>query len=182
MLLSRALNRGYGESRWAWPVDFGLFNAGCQWVFDEVQLMGPGLVTSRQLDGLRRALGTAGDCRSLWMSATVRRDDLVTVDNPLLGRIVGLTDADRAGALATRLDAAKTVRELTGLGAGKTYLTDLAAAVVDRHRAQDRATLTIVVVNTVDRATGVYQELRRQLAKEAGGDVPCDVVRQGRAW
>jgi len=26
MLLSRAINRGYGQSRYAWPIDFALFN------------------------------------------------------------------------------------------------------------------------------------------------------------
>jgi len=41
MLLSRALNRGYAESRYSWPIAFGLLNSDCRWVFDEVQLMGP---------------------------------------------------------------------------------------------------------------------------------------------
>jgi CRISPR-associated endonuclease/helicase Cas3 len=176
MLLSRVLNRGYGESRWAWPVDFGLFNAGCQWVFDEVQLMGPGLVTSRQLEGLRRILGTAGDCRSMWMSATISRADLLTVDNAELGRVVELTDADRRGPLAARLDAAKTIRELTGLGTRKAYLADLATAVVEKHREHKRGTRTIVVINTVDGAVGLYRELRRRLGKDAAGDVPCVLV------
>jgi hypothetical protein len=31
MLLSRALNRGYAESRFAWPVAFGLLNNDCRW-------------------------------------------------------------------------------------------------------------------------------------------------------
>ena len=42
MLLSRALNRGYGMSRYRWPMHFGLLNNDCLWVMDEVQLMGPG--------------------------------------------------------------------------------------------------------------------------------------------
>ena len=50
MLLSRALNRGYGISRYRWPVQFGLLNNDCLWVMDEVQLMGTGLTTSVQLD------------------------------------------------------------------------------------------------------------------------------------
>ncbi|HEX5454110.1 MAG TPA: DEAD/DEAH box helicase, partial [Stellaceae bacterium] len=39
MLLSRALMRGYGMSRFGWPIDFGLLHADALWVFDEVQLM-----------------------------------------------------------------------------------------------------------------------------------------------
>ena len=42
MLLSRALNRGYGMSRYRWPMHFGLLNNDCLWIMDEVQLMGPG--------------------------------------------------------------------------------------------------------------------------------------------
>lgn len=52
MLLSRALGRGYAESRFQWPVSFGLLNSDCRWVFDEVQLMGPARATSAQLAGL----------------------------------------------------------------------------------------------------------------------------------
>ena len=80
MLMSRALNRGYGANRWSWPIDFGLFNSGCHWVYDEVQLMGPALETSRQLEGFRRSFGTALPTRSTWMSATVDRRRFATVD------------------------------------------------------------------------------------------------------
>lgn len=87
MLLSRALNRGYAAGRARWPMDFGLFNNDCLWVFDEVQLMSTGLATSLQLDAWRKLLRLRGDdgfpknsnnpvaipCRSLWMSATTAR-------------------------------------------------------------------------------------------------------------
>lgn len=53
MLLSRALNRGYGMSRYRWPMHFGLLNNDCLWVMDETQLMGVSLETSAQLDGFR---------------------------------------------------------------------------------------------------------------------------------
>lgn len=35
MLLSRALNRGYGMNRYEWPVQYALLNNDCQWVLDE---------------------------------------------------------------------------------------------------------------------------------------------------
>ncbi|MCK4444333.1 MAG: DEAD/DEAH box helicase, partial [Thermoplasmata archaeon] len=57
MLLSRAMNRGYGASRFRWPVEFGLLNNDCLWVFDEVQLMDAGLATSAQLAAFRGHLG-----------------------------------------------------------------------------------------------------------------------------
>jgi CRISPR-associated endonuclease/helicase Cas3 len=58
MVLSRLLMRGYAESRPAWPMSFGLLHAGTQFVFDEVQLMGPGLLTS-----LQNAAGSAEPVR-----------------------------------------------------------------------------------------------------------------------
>ncbi|MEX2026255.1 MAG: DEAD/DEAH box helicase, partial [Pirellulaceae bacterium] len=39
MLLSRALNRGYGMSRYRWPMHFGWLNNDCHWILDELQLM-----------------------------------------------------------------------------------------------------------------------------------------------
>jgi CRISPR-associated endonuclease/helicase Cas3 len=80
MLLSRALMRGYGMSRYQWPVHFALLHNDALWVFDEVQLMGPGLVTSAQLEAFRSQLGLAANSRSLWVSATLNREWLKTVD------------------------------------------------------------------------------------------------------
>src|SRR5579875_469394 len=80
MLLSRALNRGYAASRFHWPIDFGLLNNDCLWIFDEPQLMGSGVSTSAQLAGLRAALGTFGPCPSVWMSATLEPSWLDTID------------------------------------------------------------------------------------------------------
>ena len=107
MLLSRALNRGYAMSRYKWPVHFGLLNNDCLWVFDEVQLMGNGLATSAQLAAFKREFKTAGRGHSLWMSATLKKDWLKTVDwkeqvDTL--EVITLSEADRASAvLSARL-------------------------------------------------------------------------------
>ncbi len=160
MLLSRALNRGYAASRFAWPLDFGLLNAGVQWVFDEVQLMGPALPTARQLEGLRRALGTALPCASMWMSATVDPEQLVTVDLPQVGGVVELRPADRDGPLRRRLEAAKVVRQVH-VADPKRYAHQVAKALAGAHRP---GTLTLAIVNTVGRA----RELRELLEALAG--------------
>lgn len=78
MLLSRALNRGYGGSgRARWPVEFGLVNSDALWVMDEVQLMDVGLATSGQLQAFRaedaRGGKTIRPCHTWWMSATLQR-------------------------------------------------------------------------------------------------------------
>ena len=158
MLLSRALNRGYAANRFVWPIDFGLFNAGCQWVFDEVQLMGPALPTSLQLEGLRRKIGTAIPCGSMWMSATVEDRWLATIDHPSVSTVVEITDEDRTGALARRIEARKAVRRLDVDSDPRRYAASLAAQLLGRHR---EGTRTIAVLNTVDRALAVWVELRR---------------------
>ncbi|MFN8035978.1 MAG: CRISPR-associated endonuclease Cas3'' [Acidimicrobiia bacterium] len=158
MLLSRALNRGYGESRFAWPIDFGLFNNGCHWVFDEIQLMGAALPTSRQLEGLRDAIGTAIPCRSTWMSATVPEQALVTFDRPGLRSVVDIGDADRTGGLAKRLNARKTVRRVKLPTASKLRNSVLAEQLLGAHRP---ATLTIAVCNTVDGARSLHRAIER---------------------
>ena len=43
-----------GRARW--PLEFGLLNNDCFWVFDEIQLMDTGLATSFQLDAWRSEL------------------------------------------------------------------------------------------------------------------------------
>lgn len=80
-LLSRALNRGYAMSRFEWPVHFGLLNNDCRWLIDEVQLMGPGLWTTSQLDWMRRKrFPSLKPCPTTWMSATVGTSFLSTTD------------------------------------------------------------------------------------------------------
>lgn len=159
MLLSRALNRGYGESRFQWPVSFGLLNADCRWVFDEVQLMGPARVTSAQLDGLRCKLGAAGVCETIWASATVDLESLRTVDRPEVGSRLGLPASDLAGPLGERLRARKLV-ERVDLSAAKAVQVPaaIARAVGEAHAPGTR---TIVVLNTVERAIETRLALRR---------------------
>lgn len=158
MVLSRAINRGYGENRFMWPVDMGLLNSGCHYVFDEIQLMGPALVTSRQLHGVREQFGTIGSCTSMWMSATVCDEDMLTVDAPEIRGRAGLGDADRVGPLATRLGAQKRIHRLDPEdGDASSSLQGAAAVLVADHQP---GTLSLAVVNTVSRARDLEKQLR----------------------
>ncbi|WP_024805788.1 CRISPR-associated helicase/endonuclease Cas3 [Nocardia sp. BMG51109] len=156
MVLSRLLMRGFAESRSAWPMSFGLLHTGVQFVFDEVQLMGPAVPTSLQLQGLREAFGTAAPCRSMWMSATIDESELSTVDFHRPLTILDVTASD--GELALRVGATRTIQQLEMDADAKTYAEVLAARAVTEHRT---ATRTLVVVNTVDRAVSVYEALTK---------------------
>lgn len=157
MLVSRALNRGYAMGRYYWQLDFALLNNDVQWVFDEVQLMGPALLTARQLDGLRRKFGTALPARSTWMSATVDLEGMETVDNPTVRSVLALSEADRSHPeLSKRLDATRLVSRLEVDQAPKRRASSIAEAVAATHRP---GTLTLVVMNTVSGATQVYEAM-----------------------
>ncbi|MER3461347.1 MAG: CRISPR-associated helicase Cas3', partial [candidate division GAL15 bacterium] len=169
MLLSRALNRGYGLSRFRWPAAFGLASSDCLWVVDEVQLMGPGLATTSQLDALRRRLGTAGPAHTLWMSATLAPGWLATVDRPPPATILQMDAADRDHPdLGARLTADKRLYQAdVGSVKDRAYPRRLAEWLLRQHR---HGTLTLVILNTVERAQAVYRELGR-LVRDGGPDL-----------
>ena len=160
MLLSRALNHGYGSSPFLWPVEYGLLNNDCLWVMDEVQLMENGLPTSTQLAGLRQKLQTFGPAHSIWMSATVSPRWLSTIDHPAIpaNRVLELDKNDlESPGLARRYNANKSVSESEiAAGRGGEYARQTAAMIADRHVP---GTLTLAIVNTVERAQAVYKEL-----------------------
>jgi CRISPR-associated endonuclease/helicase Cas3 len=165
MLLSRALNRGYALSRFRWPVQFGLLNSDCLWVFDEVQLMGNGLATSTQLAAFREQFKTFGPCHSIWMSATLDTEWLKTVD---FGACVNgliqfeLSDADKSSeTLNRRLKAIKIVQS-----APKECRSPkgLAKYIKESHKP---GTQTLIVVNRVARAKETFAALEKYYAHQA---------------
>jgi CRISPR-associated endonuclease/helicase Cas3 len=165
MLLSRALNRGYGMSRFRWPMHYALLNNDCLWVFDEVQLMGAGLSTTAQLAAFRENCGTATNTKTWWMSATNNPDWLQTVDfspetlaSPIVLEEPDLTD-DRFIRLRnakkslhyceqSTADSAKLAKEIISLSTGN-------------------AGLSLIVVNTVKKAKELHSAITKQLGKIA---------------
>lgn len=173
MLLSRALMRGYGMSRYQWPVHYALLHNDALWVFDEVQLMGPALPTTTQLEAFRRNLGTAAPARSVWVSATLRDDWLDTVDfrphrQTSLQRLE-LGEADRSEpAVAARIRAPKALAAATtrlddGTKKGQSaYIAMLADEIRSAHRPGQQ---TLVIVNRVERAQALFDALSDTEAK-----------------
>ncbi|MGH8147330.1 MAG: type I-G CRISPR-associated helicase/endonuclease Cas3g [Rhodanobacteraceae bacterium] len=168
MLLSRALLRGYGMSRYQWPIHFALLHNDCLWVFDEVQLMGAGLATSAQLEAFRRSFPLAEGSRTLWVSATLNRDWLATVDmrphiDSLARHTIGDEDRRQAG---NRLQAVKSLQKATftltkesNKQRAKDYLDRLRTLVLENH---DEHTQTLVIVNRVERAQQLFRLLRAE--------------------
>jgi len=177
MLLSRALNRGYGMNRYRWPMHFGLLNNDCLWVMDEVQLMGVGVETTAQFQALRNKLHAWGNNRSIWMSATLGKEQMYTVDqmsHPEEWPKASLSDLDMSNeVLRKRKEAVKKIEkatlELTAENCSKkdckNYATEVSNFVIDHHKT---GTLTLVIVNNVKRA----QEILRHLLNHEEEGVP----------
>ncbi len=164
MLLSRALNRGYGTSRFDWPMHFGLLNQDCHWIVDEVQLMGPGLWTTAQLDWMRRKrFPGLKPCRTTWMSATMGAQFLQTTDRKRDGcnvaeRFDPDLESDSNEALQVRRAALRPIEShqpATGKGA-KPLAEQIASAAEAAHLP---GTLTLIVSNTVKTAQAIFQEV-----------------------
>lgn len=163
MLLSRALNRGYGMSRYRWPVHFGLLNNDCVWVFDEVQLMDVGAATSAQLQAFRRQFVTSESVHCVWMSATLESDwlDTVDFDTAWLGQPLELTNEDKQ--LKPVEDRHEAVKPLERATPTMTQSDAVAKVVLEAHQTGSR---TIGVFNTVDRAVDVYDAIKKQSSLE----------------
>jgi CRISPR-associated endonuclease/helicase Cas3 len=174
MLLSRALNRGFGAARARWPMDFGLLNQDCLWVMDEVQLMDVGLATSTQLQSFREQEASARrsvrPCRTWWMSATLQPAWLRIGPDAVqhLGELspIAIAPVQRVGPLwdedkvtkplqVERLDDAKKLAAL--------------AAKLHLQRGRGQAGPTLVVVNRVDQALKVYRHLEDEAGKSLSG-------------
>lgn len=155
MLLSRALNRGYGMSRFLWPMTFGAINNDVHWVIDEVQLQGIGAVTAAQLQAFRERLGAFGHTRLTLMSATLDQNWFETADFTLRSRTtVSLDSEDYKSASVQRVvRAGKTIERC------EAYQPETVAELASNRHAN--GTRTLVVLNTVERAQEVYRRLQR---------------------
>lgn len=173
MLLSRALNRGYGSGRARWPMEHAMLNVDCLWVMDEIQLMDVGLATSAQLQGFANRDEQDGKLprprRTWWMSATLQRDWLDRA--PDLGGIdelpiIRLEPPEKTGPLWT---VAKTVRVERLPAADDDKAERWAALVADIH-AKNNCGVTLVIANTVKSAVGLHKALEKH---KTGGALPA---------
>lgn len=166
MLLSRALNRGYGSARARWPMEFGLLNQDCLWVMDEVQLMDVGLATSVQLQQFRNDdQGKAlRPCRTWWMSATLQADwlgkspDTAGMAAELEASMLHVASDQRKGPLWDGVTKNCAVESFTDTKA-------LAKRIAISHGGGASGP-TLVVVNTVERAVELAEVLRAEVQKK----------------
>jgi CRISPR-associated endonuclease/helicase Cas3 len=164
MLLSRALNRGYGAGRARWPMEHGLLNVDCLWVMDEIQLMDVGLATSAQLQAFANADEHDDKLprprRTWWMSATLQRNwlcrapALTDVDSL---PITQLEQPEQTGPLWT-VEKAIRIEHVPAVDDAKWQTW--AEIVVNAHRATQGG-ITLAVTNTVRSARELHTTLSR---------------------
>lgn len=166
MVLSRALNRGYGAARARWPIDFGLLSQDTLWVLDEIQLMGIGFATALQLTAFRQqdadALPSPAP-RPTWtwaMSATLQRAWLGrSVDTQTLQ--AHFVDVN-LGAEDRHLPLWSGARKPVTLAPPEPAAAQAARILAGHAELPSTGALTLVVVNTVRRAVELHAALRRR--------------------
>lgn len=173
MLLSRALNRGYGTARARWPMEFGLLSQDCLWVLDEVQLMGVGLATSAQLQTFRDqdVRNELRPNRSWWMSATLQPRWLKTVDSAALissvesSATLQIPPEGRHGAVWNSEKPAKVVE--IAAAADKNAGAWAQAVVAAHNEIVDTSfgRITLAIANTVREAVDLFDALSKALKK-----------------
>lgn len=158
MLLSRALNRGYASARGLWPMEFAALHQDALWVIDEVQLMDTGLATTTQLAAFRADDAARGRPRyrptfTWWMSATLQQEWLASIDFPTASELprIAIPPTLREGGLWD-------VRKALTFRRDASTPEEVAELALGNHRDGH---LTLVIVNTVDRATKVFASLER---------------------
>lgn len=175
MLLSRALNRGYGSGRARWPMEHALLNVDCLWVMDEIQLMDVGLATSAQLQAFAsrdehdRKLPRPR--RTWWMSATLQRDWLrraPDLDGMDVLPLIRLEPPEKTGPLWT---VAKTVRVERVPAANDDKAERWAELVADTH-SKTNCAVTLAIANTVKSAVALHKALGKRKTDTA---LPADV-------
>lgn len=169
-LLSRALNRGYAMSRFQWPVQFGLLNNDCRWIIDEVQLMGPGLWTTAQLDWMRqKRFPTVFPCPTTWMSATIGSSFLETKDRKSGGLTIdslppNTIDGDQSPEIQRRRTARRRIEKWPpsaivrkpGEKPDDAFWRAFSEEVEKKHLP---GTLSLVICNTVEAARSIFESL-----------------------
>src|SRR5579884_1564518 len=194
MLLSRALNRGYASRRPRWPLEFGLLNNDCLWIFDEVQLLGPGLATGLQLEAFRggeilgkKYFGTEKPCFSWYMSATASRRMLASRewrdgegDRRSSAFVFTLSPEERSdtdGVLGQRRLATKQLESQLLWNLND---PDAAQRVLTRHHEMlsslreapaEVPRRTLIICNTVNRAMEIHAALRDKLGDQSSIDL-----------
>ncbi len=147
-LVSRQLLRGFGTSRWQWPIHAALTNNDCRIVIDETQLQGDAYQTSAVLQQQRALSDTCGPVETIWMSATLD-------DGPIMSRLAScnrivLAADDFTSLAADKFNRHKHLHRLLTTKAGVSQ--DLAKAIATYHQT---GTLTLCIVNRISTAQEV---------------------------
>lgn len=164
-LLSRALNRGYVENPYVWPIHFAWLNNDCLWVMDEIQLMNSGLSTSVQLQAFRDKLETFGSVHTIWVSATPSCHALQTVDRK--------KDIDDYNVFSLSSEEETQQSKLLQAKKSLTPFEGKAITAETLLRLYKPNTLMLVIVNQVKRAQEIYRKLSKALKKK---DIPLGLL------
>lgn len=149
-ILSRQLFRGYGCSRWEWPIHGALLNNDIRIVADETQLMGVGYTTTVLLQMLRKKCETYGPSELILCSATLDLRPLTTAKLEYTQHTIG--PDDYIHPVASRKLCMKKVLHKLQISQIK-----ISSKVIEEHIPN---TLSLVIVNKVDMAISITADIQ----------------------
>jgi CRISPR-associated endonuclease/helicase Cas3 len=152
-ILSRQLFRGYGCSRWEWPIHGALLNNDVRIVADETQLMGVGYMTTALLQHLRETHETYGRSELILCSATLDLRPLTTARLNHTKCAIGPDDYAHPKA-SLKLGMKKVLHKI------QIAKTVIAKTVITEHIPN---TLSLIIVNTVDDAITIAATIKQDL-------------------
>ena len=169
MLLSRALNRGYGSGRARWPMEFGQLHHDALWVMDEIQLMDVGLATSALIQAFRDQDSGKGlrPCFTWWMSATLQPDWLKSVDTveqypKWTTNMLTVPAEQRSGNLweVDKSLSADTIPQKDAKAFAQRIFEEHVIPL-ENGQINEYGRVTLVVCNTVERACDTHEALAK---------------------
>ena len=128
VLVSKALNRGYGVGRIICPIDFALVTNGAQWVFDEAGLCPRSAATMRRIASLAAYHGTAEPFGVTYLTSAEESHGPVAAR---LGAEPGDYAAIAAAAAELHRPGRRTLIVLNSVAAAQRMHAELAGGPVD---------------------------------------------------
>jgi CRISPR-associated endonuclease/helicase Cas3 len=154
VLVSKALNRGYGVGRIIYPIDFALATNGAQWVFDEVSLCPSSAATMSRIGSAAASLGTAEPFGVTFLASAQVPDGPVAAR---LGTEPGDYPAIAAAAAELHRPGRRTLIVLSSVVAAQRVHAELAGGPVDcvlvhaEFRGRERRVLAETALASQDR-------------------------------
>ncbi len=163
-LISGALNRGYGVASTRWSMQFAMLNNDALWILDELNLWSRNLSSASAMEDFRWIYKTYGPTATLWVTSIYKNQE------PEVNELIGITKDTMTLTpndmnhphIQTVMNSIRYVELFGSWGSDLTreqYIGNLAFNVFSSVSSHPHG-LTLVVMDQIDDAQEIYQQLK----------------------